>query len=188
MQIEDVFGDFPTLETERVILRKLTMDDAEDMYEYASDSEVAKYTTWEAHNSIEDSVGFLNFLIQKYNNKQLAPWGIMLKSNQKVIGTCGYMNWIPQINRAELAYALSREFWGKGIMTEAANEILEFGFDKMKLNRIEAFCLSENAGSKALMRKIGMKHEGTLLEYIYLKGAYRDVDIRALLRRDYVKL
>lgn len=184
MPTENAFGQFPTLETGRLTLRKLTLDDAEDLFEYTSDSEVAKYTSWEAHRTIDDTRGFLNFVIRKYEDKQAAPWGIALKENQKVIGTCGYLNWIPQFRRAELAYALSRDYWGKGIMTEAASEVVAFGFERMDLHRIEAMCLRDNAGSIGLMRKIGMKREGTLRDYIFLKGAHRDIEIHALLRND----
>lgn len=79
----------PRLETERTILRKISIDDAADMFEYCSDDEVSQYTTWYSHQSIEDTKGFIHMIIDKYNKQQLAPWGIEDKATGKLIGTCG---------------------------------------------------------------------------------------------------
>ena len=185
MEIEDIFGNLPQLETKRLILRKMTLDDAQDLFEYASDPEETKYTLWDYHKSIEDSIDFLKTAIQKYKNQDVSEWGLVYKENNKFIGTCGYGWWRPVHNRAEIGYALARKYWNQGITTEAVNEVIKFGFEKMKLNRIEGTCLVENIASKRVLEKVGMTFEGILREQLLVKGAYQDLRIYSILRREY---
>lgn len=91
LRVEDVFGDLPVLQTERLRLRRLRLDDAGDMFEYASDPEVSRYTTWEAHKTLEDSRAFLASVIEQYNTFQVAPWGMEHKRDRKLVGTCGFL-------------------------------------------------------------------------------------------------
>ena len=187
MKIEDIFRDLPTIKTERLVLRKLTQDDAQDVFEYASDPEVPKYSTWSVHQSIEDTKEFLNAVIEEYVNHEIAPWGIVHKADKKVIGTCGFVNWILDDDRAEIGYALSRKYWGQGYMPEAVREAIDFGFRKMQLNRIEARCKVENTASARVMEKVGMKFEGILREHMFVKGKYHDLKIYSILRKEWVK-
>ena len=184
MNREDVFSNFPTLETERLILRKLRLEDAKDLFEYASDKEVTKYVTWEPHKSIEDSINLIKFTHERYEKREGIIWGIVCKENKKVIGTCD-ISPVTKHFRAEIAYALSRDYWGKGIMTEAVKEAIKFGFEKMNLNRIKAMCIPENIGSYRVMEKVGMKYEGLIREYIYIKGKFQDLKLYSIVRREY---
>ena len=184
MNREDVFSNFPTLETERLILRKLHLEDAKDVFEYASDPEVAKYVTWEPHKSIEDSINLIKFTHERYEKKEGIIWGIVYKENNKVIGTCDISPAIKHF-RAEIAYALSKDYWGKGLMNEAVKEVIRFGFEKMNLNRIQAMCIPENIGSYRVMEKVGMKYEGLIREYMYIKGKFQDLKLYSILRREY---
>ena len=86
MEIEKIYGDLPVLETERLILRKVTTEDMEDMHLYGSDEEVSKYVTWNTHETISDTKAFIDFVLNKYENKQVSPWGIEYKENGKFIG------------------------------------------------------------------------------------------------------
>jgi len=186
MNIEDVFSNFPTLETERLILRKLRLEDAKDVFEYASDPEVSKYVTWEPHKSIEDSINFIKFTHERYEKKEGIIWGIVYRENNKVIGTCD-ISPVTKHFRAEIAYTLARDYWGKGIMTEAVKEVIRFGFEKMNLNRIQAMCIPENIGSYRVMEKVGMKYEGLIREYIYIKGKFQDLKLYSILKREYLE-
>lgn len=185
MKIEDIFGDLPQLQTPRLILRKMEIDDAQDMFEYASDPEVSKFTLWEPHRSIEDSKTFLECVNKSYENKLIENWGIVYKENNKFIGTCGYFKWYTDHALAEIQYALSRQYWNKGIMTEAVREVLRFGFTKMGLNRIEAKCVTANTGSERIMQKAGMKFEGIMRECVHAKGAFYDCKSYAILKKDW---
>jgi len=185
MGIEDVFGDLPVLETTRLVLRKMTLDDAGDMFEYARDPEVAKYVTWDAHRTIDDTLAFLRSVHQRYREGKIASWGMEYKLHSRLIGTCGFVSWKPRHNRAEIGYALSRAYWGKGVMTEAVREVIRFGFEQMKLNRIEARCKVQNLSSERVMQKVGMRFEGILREVVFDKGEYHDLKLYSILKNEY---
>lgn len=178
MKIEEKFGEIPQLETERLILRKIDLDDAEELYLYASDEEVTKSVTWETHSSLSDTVEFINSFLPQYD----APWGIELKENGQFIGTIHFVWWEPKHNSAEIGYVLSREYWGTGIMTEAAKSIITFGFESMDLVRIQARCFLENDGSERVMKKLGMSFEGINRKVIFVKGEYKDLKVYSLLK------
>lgn len=184
-EISRVFGDLPTLETARLILRRMTLDDVTDVFEYARDPEVARYTTWEAHASIEDSRRFLEWVVQQYTEGQVGPWGVVHKGDRKLIGTCGYVWWLPRHARAEIAYAISRAYWNHGLTTEAVREVIDFGYVAMGLNRIEARCNLENIASERVMQKVGMTFEGILREQMFAKGEFQDLKLYTILRREY---
>ncbi|MEX1031125.1 MAG: GNAT family N-acetyltransferase [Paenibacillaceae bacterium] len=184
MRIEDVFHNIPTLETERLILRKMTMEDQHDLFEYASDPELTKYTIWDYHRTMEDSIYYLQHVLTQYENAQVTNWGIILKSNQKLIGTCGFVYWAPEHHRAEVGYALSRKYWKRGMMSEAIQEVISFGFDNMDLNRIEARCNTGNIGSERIMQKCGMTFEGIIREQLLIKGQFEDIKLYAVLKKD----
>ncbi len=183
---ERVFADLPELETERLLLRRMRPDDAEAMFAYASDPEVTRYVLWETHHSIEDSEGFLRLATEGYERGDFGGWGVVLKSSGAFVGTCGLdAGYAPEHARAELGYVLSREHWGRGLMTEAVRAVIAFGFGRLELNRIEARCITENAASARVMEKAGMTCEGTLREREFIKGAYRDMKLYSILRREY---
>lgn len=184
-EVREVLKDLPTLETERLILRKMVLNDAEAVFAYASNSEVSRYTLWETHRSIEDSRAFLEFATQKYENGGEPDWGIVYRGNGCLVGACGLVNWEAEHARAEVGFVLSREYWGRGLMSEAVRAILRFGFERMNLNRIEARCIAENAASARVMEKAGMFYEGTLRQREYIKGAYRDIKLYAILKKGF---
>lgn len=185
MEIKDVFGNLPTLETDRLLLRKMKLDDAQDLFEYASDPEVAEHTTWTAHQSLQDSQDFLRSVMEQYDKQVVASWGVVHKSNLKFIGTCGFISWVPHHHRAEIAYALSRKFWGQGLMTEAVRTVVAFGFRTMQLNRVQAVCEVENIASARVMEKVGMRYEGTLREHMFSKGRYRNLKMYSILPKEW---
>lgn len=183
---ENIFAGLPQLQTERLVLRRLTMNDAPDIFEYASDEDVARYVGWEQHKTIDDSIQFLNRVVPTYEdpaNKEWT-WGVMLKENGKLIGACGIWG-KPQHARAEVGYVIGRAYWGQGLVPEAVREILRFGFEELKLNRIEAMCHPNNLASARVMEKSGMSYEGTLREHAFMKGSYWDWKVYAILRREY---
>jgi ribosomal-protein-alanine N-acetyltransferase len=185
MEIKDVFGNLPTLETARLLLRKMNHDDAQDLFEYASDPEVAKYTTWSTHQSLQDSRDFLRSVMEQYEMQTVASWGIVHKGNSRFIGTCGFISWSPHHARGEVAYALSRKYWGQGLMTEAVRTVIAFGFCTMQLNRVQAICEVENVASARVMEKVGMTFEGKLREYMFFKEHYRNLKMYSILRGEW---
>lgn len=181
----EIFGQLPTMVTDRLILRPVRMSDAQDLFEYSSDPEVARHVLWDAHRSIHQTRAYIRYLLRQYRNAAPGTFVIAARSSGKVIGTIGFM-WVQPENRsAEVGYSLSRAYWNQGIMTEALRAVLEFGFRKLNLNRIEAQHEFDNPASGHVMRNAGMRHEGTLRQRIYNKGRYADVDLYAVLRQDF---
>ena len=179
-----IFADLPELETERLLLRKLRLSDAEAVFAYASDSEVTRYVLWDTHGSIEDSENFLSFANEGYEREDFGGWGLVLKASGAFVGTCG-LEAAPEHARAELGYVLSREHWGRGLMPEAVRRVIRYCFERMDLNRVEARCIAENKASSRVMEKAGMSYEGTLRGREYIKGSYKDMKIYSILRREY---
>ena len=181
-------GYMPDLTTPRLRLRKLTMRDAPDIYRYSRDAEVARHVLWDAHRSIGDSRAYLRYMLRRYRSREPASWGIEYLPEGRVIGTIGFM-WIQEDNAAaEVGYSLARDYWNRGIMTEALRAVIQYGFDDMALNRIEAQHETTNPASGAVMRKCHMQKEGTLRSRLFNKGRYVDVDLYAILKRDFNRL
>jgi ribosomal-protein-alanine N-acetyltransferase len=185
MESENIFKDLPTLETERLILRKINLKDAADIFQYASDPLLTKHTLWATHTSIEDSKYFIEAVMLEYRKHLPTSWGIEHKRDSKLIGTCGFIYWDRHDSRAEIGYALSRQYWGQGYMTEAVQAIIDVGFCQMNLNRIEARCNLANKASAQVMEKVGMKFEGILRKHIFAKGVYCDLKMYSLLREEW---
>ncbi len=184
---ERFFVDLPDIQTERLLLRKVTPGDAEDMLAYVSDPEVARHTTWEPYDSIEQVRDHLRSVISNYERGEPANWGVMLRESGRLIGMCGFMagSWEPEYARASLGYAIAREYWDRGLTTEAVRAAIAFGFNHLSLNRIEARCIAENTASERVMQKAGLSYEGTLRDYVFRKGAYRDYKVYSILRREH---
>lgn len=185
MRTSDVFGDLPTIETDRLVLRRLSLDDDRDMYEYAADPLVARYVSWSHHRSIEDTRDFLRLVVGKHEDKTVAEWGLVHKRDRKLIGTCGYIWWQIANAKAEIGYSLSRRYWGQGLMPEAVQAAIRFGFETMQLNRIEATCMTENRASERVMRKCGMSFEGVLRETLFHRGRFVDLKLYSILIREW---
>lgn len=178
MKIESQFESFPVLETERLILRKITSGDAEDMHIYASDPEVTQSVTWRTHHSLSETKEFINTFLPTYD----APWGIEYKADGTFIGTVHFVWWDPSNQTAEIGYVLAKEYWRKGLVTEAARAVLTFGFDHLNLVRIQARCFLDNRGSEQVMKKLGMTYEGIHRKVMKVKGEHKDLKIYAILK------
>lgn len=184
--ISDLFADLPVIETERLRIRKLSEADAEDMFAYASDSEVTRHLIWNTHESIEDTLLFIRSTLSAYSSGEPGTWGIEFRETGKLIGTIGLHNWKPESRRIETGYVISKELWGRGIVPEALSAVIKLIFEKTDINRIEAYHFTGNEKSGRVMEKCGMKYEGTLREYVYCKGSFRDVRQYSILKREYI--
>ena len=178
----DLPEQFLTLQTPRLILRKLVIDDAEDIFAYASDPQVTTYTSWETHQSIDDTYKYLNdFVFELYRSGKGMDWGIVEKESGKLIGTCGlYVETIHR--RGTLGYDLAKPYWGKGFITEAAKVAISFGFHVMQLQRIQAICEVDHGASARVLEKVGMQFEGILHNYVFYKQRSWNVKMYAIAR------
>jgi ribosomal-protein-alanine N-acetyltransferase len=180
----DDFGEFPYLETKRLILRQMTLKDAQDVFEYSRNEEVSKFMPWKAHQTIEDSVTFLEMVMLGYKTKKPITWGVVVKKSNKMIGSCGFSSFESKDRRVEIAYAISNDYWKQGIMTEAVAEVIRFGFDELGLNRIQAKAIVSNVGSWRVMEKCNMKFEGILRGYSILKDEIHDLKMYSVLKSE----
>ena len=185
MNITKVFDSTPVFETDRLIVRKLEISDAEDYFEFASDPRVSVETLWDRRRTIQDTVNYLETVEQKFIAKQAVRWGIVNKTNSKLIGRTGLISLDVVHESAEIGYALSREYWSKGIVTEATKEIVKYCFAEVGLNRIQGRCNDNNPGSYRVMEKLGMTYEGTLRQQLKIKGEFIDQRMYSILRSDY---
>jgi len=180
-------SQFPRLESERLLLRKITVEDVQDIFEYALIEEVTEFVPWYPHQTVQDSIEFIKFTDEKYLSDNWIVFGIELKENHKLIGTIDIRSWDGINNCADVGYVVSKNYWGKGIMTEALRRVIKFCFEELKLNRVEAHCEEENIGSWKVMEKCGMRHEGILREKVFMKNRYRSMKMYSLLRSEYSK-
>lgn len=184
-QIHSIFTHMPTLESERLVMRKISPQDAMDMYEYASDASLTKYLLWDPHPSLTYTTDYLDYLQERYAIGDFYDWALILKENGKMIGTCGFTNFDLPNNCAEIGYVINPAYRGLAYAPEAAARVVEFGFTVLNLSRISAICMKENDASLRVMQKIGMSFEGTLRSAIYVKGKHRDVSVCAITQSDF---
>lgn len=175
----------PTLETDRLIIRKFTETDIDDFYEYVSDDEVTRYLLWDTYKNKDVAREYIASIIEKYNRYELAPWGIELKENSKLVGSIDFVKYDYKNFSAEIGYVLNRNYWNKGIMTEALKTIIKFGFEEMNLIRIEMRHNVMNIGSERVIQKNGLKYEGTLRKKEFLKKEFVDVKYYSILKEEF---
>lgn len=183
-----IFRNPPVIETDRLILRKIVKSDSADIYEYCKRYEVSRFLLWSPHRDEEYTRRYVAYLQTRYRFGSFYDWGIELKRNGKMIGTCGFTSFNTDNNSAEIGYVLNNEYWGQGIAAEAASKVIEFGFDALRLNRIEAKYMVGNERSRKVMEKIGMSFEGIARESVFVKSKYVSVGVCSILREEYENL
>ncbi len=149
------------LETDRLILRRFTLEDAECMFKnWASDPEVTKFLTWPAHVNVDVTRFVLGGWVERYAKQDSYNWAIVLKETQEPIGSISVVKLNENTEAADIGYCMGKAWWGKGIMPEALGEVIAFLFDEVGLHRIAACHDVNNPKSGRVMEKAGMKQEG----------------------------
>ncbi len=150
------------VETKRLLFRRFYPEDAAAMFRnWASDSDVTKYMTWPAHKDISVSQYVLNTWISDYTQDNCYNWAIVLKEIDEPIGSITVVSLREDIGSVEVGYCLGKVWWGKGLMSEALNAVIDYLFREVGVNRVEAYHDVNNPASGAVMRKCGMAYEGT---------------------------
>ena len=171
------------IETERLRLRLWRKDDAGGLYAYAKDPDVGPHAGWKPHESVNESLHIIKNLF--IPNK---VWAITLKNSGQIIGSIGFEpdKRRPGIKSKELGYALSKEYWGNGLMTEAAKAAVDFAFENYNLD-ILAVCTGQpNKRSQRVIQKCGFTYEGTeRMVYVTYNGTIRDSRCYSLLREEW---
>lgn len=172
-----------SLETERLTLKMFTLEDAEELYAYARNPNVGPHAGWSPHKSVHESKEIIKRLFIP-----VETWAIRLKDQDRVIGSIGleHDKYRPDANSKELGYSLAEEFWRQGIMTEAAKEVIRFGFEELALEQIGICTGTANIRSQSVIRKCGFKYEGTIRRtYKIYDGTLRDSMVYSLLKEEY---
>lgn len=151
------------LETNRLLLRKFGLNDAQAIYNnWASDPEVTKYLMWPPHDSVSVSEKILKDWIKSYEKDNFYQWAIVLKDNvSEPIGSIAAVNQDDLVGMAHIGYCIGKKYWHKGITSEALKLVMDYLFDQVGFNRIESRHDPRNSNSGAVMKKCGMKYEGT---------------------------
>ena len=153
---------FHNLETPRLILRDIRMEDVQEYYERLwGDGDVCRYLLHNPHQDIGESYEQIQDILQQYEAGKFYRWGITEKGDDSLIGIIGLVRIDEETSQCSFAYLLACDYWNRGYGTEALREVIRFAFEELELKRIVADHMAENPASGAVMRKAGMTHIGT---------------------------
>lgn len=176
------------IETERLLIREHLLTDIDTVHMHCSDPEVVKYMPW-GPNKIEETKNFINRIVSCQNqpNRTCYELAVIKKDDGFLIGgVCLYVDNF-QDKKAWLGYRFHKEYWGKGYATESTKAIIIYGFQDLKLHRIQAKCDVLNNASSKVLEKCGFLKEGYLREECWQKGRWRDSFLYSILESEYCK-
>lgn len=150
------------IDTERLVLRPFENSDASQMLKNWSSDEVTRYMTWSGPKTLEEAEKYMQGWTKRYSNDNFYHWAIVVRESGDQIGFISVISCDETVEKVELGYCIGKEWWHKGIMTEALSAIISFLFEQVGVNRIQACHDTNNPNSGMVMRKCGMKYEGTL--------------------------
>ena len=173
------------LTTSRLTLRPFQPTDTQMMFQnWASDPEVTKFMMWPPHQTADTTRTILEGWLPLYENPDYYHWVLVLDG--QAIGTVGLFILNERAGVGDLGYCLGRRWWRMGLMSEAVQAVINFAFDTVCFNRIEAHHSLDNPGSGGVMRKCGMRYEGRMRQkYLSTRGVYEDCDLYAILKVDW---
>lgn len=173
------------IETKRLLLRRFEIEDAAAMYHnWASDQEVTKFLTWPAYTSVDDAEKTLREWLFSYQNSSFYQWAIVPKDLNEPIGSISVVGMDEKTETMEIGYCIGRKWWHQGITAEALKAVVDFLFDQVKANRIQARHDVNNPNSGLVMKKCGMQYEGTMRGAAINNQGLCDVSYYAVLRSD----
>ena len=174
------------IQTERLLLRLWREEDAESLYAYAKNPDVGPHAGWKPHADVVESLNILRILFIPNE-----VWAITLKGDGKIIGSIGLEpdKRRPGIKSRELGYALAKEFWGKGVMTEAAKAVIKFAFEVYELDVVAVCTSPSNKRSQSVIQNCGFVYEGTERKtYKIYDGSVRDTKCYSILREEWEQI
>lgn len=174
------------IETERLILRRFTVDDADSMFNnWASDNDICKYMRWTRHKNMEETKKKISDWINFYSKKSFYQWAVTLKGKDEPIGAISLFT----VNELDLCgdvgYCIGKKYWGQGIATEALKAVLNFAFEIIGYNRIETYHSINNPASGRVMQKAGMTFEGLARQKYKSICGFEDSNMYSILKEDF---
>jgi len=171
----------PSINTDNLVLRPFEHADASQVQELAGHFKIAEMTENIPHPYADGMAeSWIGTLHSRWEKRQSATFAICSGSNAEILGCCSLQVSMKN-RRASLGYWIGIEHWNQGHCTEAASALIKFGFRQIGLHRIEATHLSKNPASGAVMRKLGMTHEATMVDYVFKNGRYENMELYSIL-------
>lgn len=171
-------AEFPLLETDRLLLRQITPDDAEGMFTNFSDPEVTKWFFEQPLTKLEQVLGFINAFKSEFEQEEGLTWALVLKTTDLFVGTCGYGS-VEVGSNGDMGFDLARKYWGQGLMSEALTATINYGFESLGLVKVEAHSYSSNTRAISLLEKMGFGVEKVTEEDHYFGLDRRSWMLRA---------
>jgi len=156
--LNKTFTSFPILTTERLTLRRLVIADEQEIFNLRSDSEINKYLDRPLSNTIDDARNFINKVNENINKNDSLYWAITLSDRNILAGTICLSGFSDENNKCEIGYELLTNFQGQGIMKEAAEKVIDYAFNTIKVQKIEAFLHRDNQRSIKLLEKLSFRN------------------------------
>ena len=187
MDFTRILKEFPVLETEKIRLRRLRLEDAPALEKYYSNEHVYRDLDWNGPETLERSYEVINIWNKGYEDGWIIRFAIADKVTDEIIGTIFLSEF--EGKRAEIGYELSENYWRCGIMSEAIREVLALGFCQLGLVRIQAFVSAENVASMEILKKFNFKEEGYLRQFEChsVTGECKDMWLYSLLNTEFQK-
>lgn len=177
----------PIITTPRVVLRWISEDDIDSLYEIFSSPQVMRYWSSAPLPDREAAADLQREIAEGNESETMLKWGLALRDSDTVIGTTTLFNLSLDNGRAELGYAMAHAHWGKGYMNEALTALVSHAFEVMELRRLEADVDPRNAASIRTLERLGFQREGFLRERWHVNGEIQDAFFYGLLRREWLK-
>ncbi len=177
------FDPFPTLATERLNLRMISLDDAEAMFPMRSDERMMAYIPRSRAKTINDVTALIQTMLDGFEKRDSIIWSITLKNDPKLIGTIGFWRMKKEDFRVEVGYLIHADFWQKGITYEALQPVLAYAFKVMNCHSIEAVIDPQNVASERLLQKCGFVKEAHFKENCFWDGRFLDSVVYSLLKK-----
>lgn len=175
------FDPFPVLETERLVLRRTTLDDANDYFFLRSSPEAMKHICKPLQKSVEETKELIYKINEMIAFNDGISWSVCLKNNKKMIGSVSFHRIEKDHYRAEIGYMLHPDYWRMGIISEAVEAIINYGFNTLNFHSIEAHIDPTNIGSKKLLQKFSFVKEAYFKENYFFNGKFLDTAVYCLL-------
>ncbi|WP_071394431.1 GNAT family N-acetyltransferase [Bacillus tuaregi] len=173
------------LQAGRIKLVQTERKHAPALFLFWSDPDVTRYMNIETFTNVDEAITMIDLLNKLAAKKQANRYTIMTGQNDTIVGSCGFNYFDYDNEKAEIGYDLGKEYWGKGFASEAVTILLQYGFQELNLNRIEAKVAPENARSKKLLEKLGFYYEGLLRESEKTKEGFIDAMLYSILQKDF---
>lgn len=184
----DIMAILPVLVTKRLVIRNININDADDMFEYAKTDLVGPTAGWQPHRTIHDTRMIITNFLNIQSNGELGVWSIVEKTTGKMIGTIELYNYTYRF-MAELGYSLNPNYWGKGIMVEASQAVLDYAFNVLRIRRLEVGTFVTNHQSIRVCEKLGFKEEGILRNsYLRYDGTIFDKIVFGMTDTEYYQM